>query len=443
MGCGTWNSLVEEWEEPRSADCRPSRPSAAPVPLAEVGVAGSAPRPTGLPELDRVLAGGLVPGSVTLIGGEPGVGKSTLLLQAAARLAQRGCRALLVSAEESPPQVRLRAQRLGALVPGLWLVSETLLPGLVSALDQVRPQVMVVDSIQTVADPDLGSTPGSLVQVRECAARLVQEAKARGTAMLLVGHVTKDGTLAGPRVLEHVVDTVLSFEGERHHALRLLRATKHRFGPTGDLGLFEMTGSGLVGVPDPSGLLLADRRPGLAGTAVVPALEGTRSLLVELQALVTPTRAGVPRRSAQGLDGGRLALLLAVLARRAGLSLAGFDVFTSVVGGVRVGEPAADLALALALASAAADIPLPAHLVACGEVGLGGEVRQVAQVKRRLAEADRLGFAGAVVPATCPDGPAGFELVRVRSVGEAVGALLGAGPRQRGRPAPRLAAVPG
>jgi len=434
---------VEEPEEPPRAGPGSPRPGAAPVPLAEVGVAGWGPRATGVGELDRVLAGGLVPGSVTVVGGEPGVGKSTLLLQAAASMALKGCRALLVSAEESPPQVRLRAQRVGALVPGLWLVSETLLPALLSAWDQVRPDVMVVDSIQTVADPDLGSAPGTLVQVRECAARLVQEAKARGTAVVLVGHVTKDGSLAGPRVLEHVVDTVVSFEGERHHALRLLRATKHRFGPTGDLGLFEMTGTGLVGVPDPSGLLLADRRPGLAGTAVLPALEGTRALMVEVQALVTPTRAGVPRRFAQGLDGGRLALLLAVLARRTGLSLAGCDVFASVVGGVRVGEPAADLALALALASAAADIPLPAHLVACGEVGLGGEVRQVAQVKRRLAEAERLGFAGAVVPSSCPDGPAGFELVRVGSLGEAVRTLLGAGPDPGERRDLRLAAAPG
>lgn len=456
-GCGSWNTLVEEvdragsdpagfdgagpdWAGPDWAGGEP----VSPVLLAEVDGADWAPTPTGVSELDRVLAGGVVPGSVTLVGGEPGIGKSTLALQALAAMARAGARALVVSAEESPQQVRLRAARLDALVPGLWLVAETSLGAILAAMAELEPDIVVVDSIQTVADPQLGSARGTVTQVRECATRLVQEAKApsgrgraaqgrpamSGPAVFLLGHVTKDGALAGPRVLEHVVDTVLSFEGERHHALRLLRATKHRFGPTGELGLFEMTGSGLVGVPDPSGLLLGDRRPGVAGAVVVPAMEGQRPLLVELQALVAPTRLAMPRRSAQGLDGGRLALLLAVLDRRAGLSLAGSDVFVSAVGGVKVAEPAADLALALALASSASGVALSAEVVACGEIGLGGELRQVSQIQRRLAEAARLGFTKALVPASCPDGPPGLTLLRVDSLAQVVDVLgLGARPR--------------
>ncbi|MGH9130893.1 MAG: DNA repair protein RadA [Acidimicrobiales bacterium] len=473
--CGEWNCLVEEWESASGPAIMPGAANvlagaggvlrgpdpctwARPSLLSEVDLEGSSPLSTGLAELDRVLAGGLVPGSVTLLGGEPGIGKSTLLLQALANIALGGGRTLLVSAEESPSQVRVRAERLGTLGDGLWLVSETSLPGVLAAIDEVRPDVVVLDSIQTVADPEIGSAPGSVTQVKECASRLVRVAKAPpgpdpqayghgpaiqgpaiqgpaihgpanygpancGPAIVLVGHVTKEGNLAGPRVLEHVVDTVLSFEGERHHALRLMRATKHRFGPTGELGLFEMTGTGLVGVPDPSGMLLGDRRPGVPGAVVMPAMEGQRPLLVEVQALVSKTQAPMPRRSAQGLDGGRLALLLAVLERHARLRLGGFDVFASAVGGVRVVEPAADLAVALALASASSGVPIPSDLVACGEIGLGGEVRQVVQVGRRLGEAHRLGFRRAVVPASSPDGPPGIELVRVASLAAALVAL--------------------
>lgn len=396
--------------------------------LRDVDVRSFAPRPSGLAELDRVLAGGFVPGSVSLLGGEPGIGKSTLLLQALAQIARDNGRALLVSAEESSQQVRLRAQRLGTLGDGLWLVSETSLAGILAAIEEVGPDVVVVDSIQTVADCELGAAAGSVSQVKECASRLVRVAKGSGTggqgpAIILVGHVTKDGGLAGPRLLEHVVDTVLSFEGERHHALRLVRATKHRFGPTGELGLFEMTGAGLVGIGDPSGLLLGDRRPGVPGTIVMPAMEGQRPLLVEVQSLVTRTNAAMPRRSAQGLDGGRLALLLAVLQRHARMGLGIADVFASAVGGVRVAEPAADLAVALAVVSAVSEIPIPAELVACGEIGLGGEVRQVGLIARRLGEAARLGFSRAVVPRSSPEGPAGMDLIRVGSLPEAVAAL--------------------
>ena len=391
------------------------------MPISEVDVAAWRPTPTGIAELDRVLGGGLVPGSVTLVGGEPGIGKSTLLLQALAAMAGAGHRVPAVSAEESAQQVRLRAERLGALHPRLWLLSETELPAILAALDEVAPAVVVIDSIQTVFDPDLSSAPGSVTQVRECAHRLVRVAKERDLAVVLVGHVTKDGGLAGPRVLEHVVDTVLSFEGDRHHALRLLRAVKHRFGSTNELGLFEMTGTGLDGVPDAGALFLADRRPGMPGSVVVPTIDGHRPLLVELQALVaTPTTIANPRRSAQGVDGGRLALLLAVLDRELASRLATTDVYALAVGGVRVAEPGADLGLALAVASSAYDRPLPADLVACGEVGLGGELRQVGQTPRRLAEAARLGFTTAVVPASAPDPPPGIRAIRAATLAEAM-----------------------
>ncbi|MFM9138433.1 MAG: DNA repair protein RadA, partial [Actinomycetota bacterium] len=347
---------------------------------------------------DRVLDDGLVPGSVTMLGGEPGIGKSTLLLKL---LSAWKSKSLYVTAEESAQQVRLRAERLDALRDDVWLLSEASLTNIVAAIDSVSPSLIVIDSVQAVADPNLGSAPGSVVQVRGCAYRLVQEAKCRTVPVILVGHVTKDGNLAGPRVLEHVVDTVLSFEGDRHHALRLLRAVKHRFGSTNELGLFEMTESGLSGVPDASQMFLADRRPGTPGSIVVPTLEGQRPLLVEVQALTNPVSSGVPpRRSAQGLDPGRLAMLLAVLERRARLSLAQHEVYASVVGGVKLTEPSSDLGLCLALVSAATNTPTPNDLVVCGEVGLGGEIRNVAHLSRRLAEAARLGFARAIVPAS-------------------------------------------
>jgi DNA repair protein RadA/Sms len=424
--CGAWNTLIEEVEAPRPAGgpLDGIGPADRPTPILEVDTSEGAPRPTGVAELDRVLGGGLVPGSVTLLGGEPGIGKSTLLLQVAAARARAGESVLYISGEESKQQVRARAERLSALEPRMWLLAETMLPAVVAALDEVRATTVVVDSIQTVMDPDLGSPPGSIVQVRECAHRLVREAKERGMAVILLGHVTKDGGLAGPRVLEHVVDTVLSFEGERHHALRLLRAAKHRFGSTSELGLFEMTERGLAGVPDPSGLFLADRRAGIAGSVVVPIVEGQRPLLVEVQALVSPSALALPRRSAQGLDNSRLALLTAVLDKRAGLGMSTLDVYVSAIGGVRLAEPGSDLGVCLALASSLTGEVVPADLVACGEVGLAGELRQVAQTPRRLAEAARLGFKRVIVPASAPNGVDGVEVLRARSLLEAL-ALAG------------------
>jgi DNA repair protein RadA/Sms len=365
-----------------------------------------------------------MPGSVTLLGGEPGVGKSTLLLQMLAAVAATGARTLLVSAEESPQQVRLRAERLGAgREASLWVVAETELAAVERAVGEVAPGLLVIDSIQTVFDAELHAPPGSVPQVRHCAHRLVQLTKGRDLATVLVGHVTKEGTLAGPRVLEHVVDTILSFEGDRHHSLRLLRAVKHRFGATGELGVFEMGERGLVGVPDAAALFLADRRPGIPGSAVVPALEGRRPLLVEVQALVTRSKANLTRHSAEGVDSGRLALLAAVLQERAGVPLAERDVYALAGGGVRVAEPAADLALALAVASARAGAPLPPDAVACGEVGLGGELRRPGQLDRRLAEAARLGFRQAILPTSAPDPPAGMSAVRVATLAEAVAVL--------------------
>jgi len=417
-GCEAWNTLVEE--RVGAARAAVGAPVAAARRIREVGHHEARPLATGVAELDRVLGGGLVPGSVTLVGGEPGVGKSTLLLQAVATTAGLGHDALYVTAEESAAQVRARAERLGALADRLWLASDTSLPDLVAHLDAVRPRVLVVDSIQTVHDPELASAPGAVGQVRECAARLVTEARARGVAVVLVGHVTKDGGLAGPRVLEHLVDTVLSFEGDRYHALRLLRAVKHRFGGTGELGVFEMSDTGLVGVDDPSALFLADRRRGEAGSVVVPVLDGGRPLLVEVQALLARTTIPTPRRQAQGVDQGRLGMLLAVLAQRAGVSVHDLDVWVTVAGGVRATEPAVDLGVALAVVSAITGVPVPPDLVVCGEVGLAGELRQVGRLDRRLAEAARLGFGRVLVPATAPDPPAGCAAVRAEGLGEAI-----------------------
>jgi DNA repair protein RadA/Sms len=418
---------------PSSADT-----DATPIPLSQVEGFVTGPRPTGVDELDRVLGGGLVPGSATLIGGEPGIGKSTLLLQALAEMARRGDRCLLVSAEESPAQVRFRAERMAAVEPLLWVVGETSMAGIDASVQAVQPDVVVVDSVQTIWDLDIAGPPGSIAQVRGCAHRLVTTAKSSGRATILVGHVTKEGSIAGPRVLEHLVDTVLSFEGDRHHALRLLRAVKHRFGSTGELGLFEMTDAGLQPVGDPGSMFLGDRRYHVPGSVVFPYMEGQRPLLVEVQALVAPTGAAGPRRSVSGFDASRLSQLLAVLDRRSGVGLSSREVYVSVAGGVKVGDPAADLAVCLAVASAVTHRPIDDDLVVLGEIGLGGEVRQVRHTPRRLSEAARLGFTAAVVPAVGAPSNAGLTV-------RPVGSLIEAVDRHLGRPSarPRLRVVPG
>jgi DNA repair protein RadA/Sms len=397
------------------------------MPIAEIATAGASLLATEVGEFDRVLGGGLVAGSVTLVGGEPGMGKSTLLMQALGRIAARGARCLLVCAEESTAQVRMRADRLGVLAPEFFVVSETSLPAILAYVAAVEPAVLAVDSIQAVHDPDAPGSAGSVSQVRDGAQELVRLAKETDIATLLVGHVTKDGGLAGPRALEHVVDTVLSFEGDRHHALRMLRALKHRFGATDELGLMEMTASGLLPVSDPSALFLADRRVGATGSVVAAVMEGTRPLCVEVQSLVVPTGAPIPRRVAQAFEGNRLSMLVAVLQQRAGVGLGNQDVYASVAGGVRVAEPAADLAVALAIAGARNDCAVDSDTMVIGEVGLGGEIRQVPQAPRRLAEALRLGFHHAIVPASTPD-IRGMTLRRVGDLGEAlVAAGFGAG----------------
>jgi DNA repair protein RadA/Sms len=436
--CGGWDTLAEETVIGAVGSVAGgAKPSDRPVPLGEVSTDKAEMRSTGIEELDRVLGGGLVGGSVTLLGGEPGIGKSTLMLQALARMAAAGAQVLLVTAEESKEQVRLRAERLGAIHPNLLIVAETSLPHVLTHVAEVAPDVVAVDSIQTVADPDVPGVPGSVSQVRECAHRLVRMAKDRNIPTVLVGHVTKDGAIAGPRTLEHIVDTVLAFEGDRHHALRMLHALKHRFGSTQELGLFAMEERGLADVSDPSSLFLEDRRTGLPGSVVTAVLEGARPVLVEVQALVTPTRAPVPRRSSQGLDPNRLTLLLAVLAARAGLPVGDADVYTSVAGGIRVVEAGADLAVAIAVASALLGRPVAADLVAIGEIGLGGEVRQAAQTPRRLAEAARLGFRAAIVPTSVIE-VADLQLIRVGTVHEALQAAglgddaTGPGPRPNG-----------
>lgn len=420
--CDEWNTLVEEVLAERRLVAAETL-GMPPVPISEIDLADWQPYATGIAELDRVLGGGLIPGSVSLVAGEPGIGKSTLLLQALASLAEQDRTVLYVSGEESAEQVRLRAKRLGALFPKLWFVAETNLATVIKHMLALDPDVVVIDSIQTMSTEESASSPGSLTQVRECAAALVQHAKTTGTAVVLVGHVTKEGSIAGPRVLEHVVDTVVAFEGERHHALRLLRAVKHRFGSTDELGLFEMGETGLHSVPDPSRLFLADRDITASGSVVMPTIEGHRPLLVEIQALVSAGHGGSPRRSAQGLDHGRMAFLLAVLQQRIKLDFSDQDVYALAVGGVKLTEPAADLALALTLASARLDAPLPANLVAIGEVGLAGEIRQVSQTSRRLAEAARLGFSRALVPKSTPDGPPGVRLIRVATLCDGLKAL--------------------
>jgi DNA repair protein RadA/Sms len=398
-GCGAFGTLVEELSgresEPRAASARTT------TRLGDVRADEQQRIPSGVPELDRVLGGGIVPASLVLVGGEPGVGKSTLLLSALAAVSRSGRRALLVTGEESPAQVKLRATRLASSGGGgaedVAIVAETELEAVCATIEREHPDVCVIDSVQTLNATAIGSAPGSVAQVREAATRLLRTAKEHGVATILVGHVTKDGAVAGPRVLEHLVDCVLQFEGDRYHAHRILRATKNRFGSTNELGVFEMTGSGLVGVPDPSELF-GRSEPGEVGAAVACALEGTRPLLLEIQALVAPTELAMPRRVATGVDPKRLAMIVAVLSRHAGVALGSADVFVNVAGGVRIDEPGADLAIALAIASAARGAPVQDGTAAFGEIGLTGRLRRATQADRRLAECAKLGIASVIAP---------------------------------------------
>ncbi len=400
--------------------------SGRPTPLKDITVDGGERVLTGIAELDRVLGGGVVRGSLVLIGGDPGIGKSTIILQAARALAEVSGPVLYVTAEESSAQVKMRADRLGIATDGLLLWAETDLSTVERQLDEVKPRALVIDSIQTVFLPDLESAPGSVAQVRECGARLLAIAKGRSIATFLVGHVTKDGSLAGPRVLEHLVDTVLYFEGERHHAYRILRAVKNRFGSTNEIGVFQMAEQGLVEVKNPSGFFLAGRPVGAAGSVIVSSLEGTRPLLLELQALVAPASFGTPRRTVLGADYNRVCLLLAVLEKRGGVPLGSQDVFVNIAGGGWVTEPAADLGIVIAAASSYMDRPVPGDVLVVGEVGLTGEVRAVSGLEVRLKEALALGFGSAIVPrGNVTDQPRmPLPVKAVGSVSEALDALL-------------------
>lgn len=419
--CRAWATLEE------TAQAKPAGVSAAPgwsngvaTPFSEISAVTDPVRPTGVPELDRALGGGLVPGSVTLLGGEPGIGKSTLLLQLADAVSSDGRRVLYVSAEESATQLRRRADRLQLALADVWVQAETSLDKVLDEIKRLAPDLLLVDSIQTVAAPGVTSVPGSVTQVRGCAQALLAVAKQRSMATVLVGHVTKDGTLAGPRTLEHLVDTVLSFEGDCHQRLRFLRASKHRFGATGEPGVLEMTAEGLQSVDDPSEVFLADRQSGASGSAVVPVVDGNRPLLVEMQALVVPSQAQTPRRSAQGVESSRVSMLLAVLERRCGIKVLSCEAYVSVVGGIRVAEPGADLGITLAVASAVLDRPLKGDIAVCGEVGLAGELRQVSHIDRRLAEVARLGYRSVVVPASVTTTADGVELLRAATVSDAI-----------------------
>jgi DNA repair protein RadA/Sms len=429
--CGGWNTIVEEAPlstGPASKSLGGRRGS--PIKLTDLATEEAPPPRTlcGISELDRVLGGGLVPSSALLVGGDPGIGKSTLLLQAAARFAQAGLKTIYVSGEEASAQVRMRAQRLGLGDAPVQLAAATNLRDILTTLEVEKPQLAIIDSIQTMWADNVESAPGSVSQVRAAAHELTTFAKTRNMSVILVGHVTKDGQIAGPRVVEHMVDTVLYFEGERGHQFRILRAVKNRFGPADEIGVFEMTGAGLAEVTNPSALFLSERGQPSPGSVVFAGVEGTRPLLVEFQALVAPSPHSQPRRSVVGWDGGRLAMILAVLEARCGIPFAGLDVYLNVAGGMKVTEPAADLAVAAALLSAREDAALPKETVIFGEISLSGALRPVNQTENRLKEAQKLGFTAAIAPlGGKPGADSGMTLTRMGDLTAFVGEVFGAG----------------
>lgn len=427
--CNAWESYVEEVTaaapSPKARGPRSEATAVEVIPLREVTVMKEARIKTGIGELDRVLGGGIMPGSVILVGGDPGVGKSTLMAQICARLV--GHPILYITGEESLHQIKLRADRLGVIHDTIYLLSETNLDLIIAALKAQQPTLAIVDSIQTIYDPDVESAPGSVGQVRECTAELVQLAKREGISLLIVGHVTKEGSIAGPKVLEHMVDTVLQFEGEKTHLYRILRTTKNRYGSTNEIGVFEMGEQGLVEVTNPSALFLSERSYGASGSVITATLEGTRPILVEAQALVTPSSYGVPQRSATGFDYKRLQMLVAVIEKRTGMGLGQYDIFVNIAGGVRVDDPAVDLAVAGAIVSSFRDIPTDSQMVVVGEIGLGGEIRTVAQIEQRIAEAAKLGFTAVVLPEANLKrvvGRSGIELRGVGRITDALGAIM-------------------
>ncbi len=426
--CGEFNTMVEEIHEVSKGKGGNGRqrvvlPQSQPQRLGEISGEAGQRLPVPIAEFNRVLGGGIVPGSITLIGGDPGIGKSTLLLQTCAALAQQVGRVLYVSGEESVQQIKLRADRMGLDASELFLLTETNLADIFEQVNRIDPTILIIDSIQTIYTEESESSPGSVSQVRECASRLQMLAKTTGVSVFLIGHVTKDGSIAGPRVLEHIVDTVLYLEGDPFQAFRLLRSVKNRFGATSEVGVFEMSGLGMIEVPNPSEAFLAERMLNAPGTTIAVSMEGTRPLLVEIQALTSPSTFGNPRRTPNGVDISRLLMVSAVLTKRLGLKLHEQDIFVNVIGGLKIDEPASDMAMALALASSYYEKPTPSDMVMIGEIGLSGELRAVSQLPARLYEASKMGFTRALIPKLrrkLPDLPRDLKLVEVRHIGEAM-----------------------
>ena len=434
-GCNAWNTMEEQAPQASVSQAAPVKANkqrggtgAKALRLDEIPEENAARASTGIGELDRVLGGGVVEGSLMLVGGDPGIGKSTLLLQVSEHLARQGARVLYISGEESARQIKMRARRLGVAADSLLILSENAMDAAEKRWEEIQPDYMIIDSIQTMYRPDMASAPGSVSQVRECASLLMRMAKTTGCAVFLVGHVTKEGAIAGPRILEHMVDVVLYFEGDRQHDHRILRAVKNRFGSVNELGLFEMHEKGMLPVANPSEMLLSERAKNVPGSCVIPAIEGSRPMLVDVQALALQTAYGTPRRTTNGFDAGRLALLLAVLEKRAGVSLFNQDVYVNVAGGLSLSEPAADLALCAAVASSVRDTCIPGDWAVMGEVGLAGEIRAVSQCERRLSECARLGFTSAVLPrenARHLKAPEGMRVYGVETLAEALSILIG------------------